>query len=180
MASCQISNILSTIGSTNASDLNPWCAGQYNNNKSFSLGEGMSCSVSSSMYPNYPKGTVFSCQKGSFISFVKNPDGTFNGSDGNKYTDQGGGNFAIVKPPPPPPPPEPIQEQPVPAAVQDQIPAPAPIQNQTSGMSPTMIMIIIVVVLLLGGGAFMFMRKPKVNPMVAFGRKIAKISRMRR
>ena len=65
MADCKIGSILNTIGSQNSSDLNPWCDGKYKNDNNFSLSNNEKCVVTSTAFPNYPKGTVFTCLNGS-------------------------------------------------------------------------------------------------------------------
>jgi len=189
MADCKISTILNTIGSQNASDLNPWCAGKYTSDNNFSLGNNQTCSVSSSTNAKYPKGTVFTCTNGSLTSVVKNQDGTITDAAGNKYKDTGGGNIVAV--PPPPPPKAPAQDlAPAPTPAQDPVPAPTPAQDlapaHVQDLAPApasnsmTIFIVIAVLLVIGGGAFFFMRKPKtVSPMTAFGRKISKLTRRR-
>ena len=141
MADCKIGSILNIIGSQNSSDLNPWCDGNYKKDNNFSLSNNEACTVSSTAFPKYPKGSAFTCKNGSITS-VKLPDGS------------------IVALPPP-------------SAAQD---------STTSAAESNSMTIIIVIVLLLavGGGAFMFMRKSKVSSMTAFGRKLSKMTRMRR
>jgi hypothetical protein len=153
MTDCKISSILNTIGSTNANDLNPWCAGQYTKDKSFALGNNMTCTVNSSAYPKYPKGTTFTCQNGTIISVIKKPDGTIVDDKGNQYKDKGGGNIVADVPP----------------------------INSPTTMSPTIIMVIVlIVIVLIAGGLFMFMGKTKVSSIRAFGRKLSKIRIIRR
>ena len=149
MADCKIGSILNIIGSQNSSDLNPWCDGNYKKDNNFSLSNNEACTVSSTAFPKYPKGSAFTCKNGSFTS-VKLPDGS------------------IVAIPPPP-----VAQDSAPPAAQD---------STTSAAESNSMTIIIVIVLLLavGGGAFMFMRKSKVSSMTAFGRKLSKMTRIRR
>jgi hypothetical protein len=168
MADCKISSILNTIGSQNASDLNPWCAGNYTSDNNYALKNNESCTVSSSAFSNYPKGTVFTCTNGSLTSVVKNQDGTITDAAGNKYKDAGSGTMVLDQPPP-----ALVQKEAGDGTVVLSEAAPPAESNSMT------IIIVIVLLLAIGGGAFFFMRKPKVSSMTAFGRKMSKIMRHR-
>ena len=67
---CNISSILTRIGSTNPDDLNYYCSDKYKNNNNFSLSENQSCTVESNTIRDYPKGTKITC-KGLNLDFTK-------------------------------------------------------------------------------------------------------------
>lgn len=180
MADCKISSILNTIGSQNSSDLNPWCDGKYKNDNNFSLSNNQTCTVSSTAFPNYPKGSSFTCQNGSLTSVIKQSDGTITDSTGKIYKDVGGGNIVAVNPPVQDSAKSPVQDS-APPPAQDSAPSPVQDSAPPAAESNSMTIIIVIVLLLaVGGGAFMFMRKSKVSSMTAFGRKLSKMTRMRR
>ena len=104
MSNCQIQNILTKIGSTKQSDLDPYCSNNYTTDNTSVLEDGQTCYVSTNS-TNFPKGSVFTCQNGSIvgpITFNENSSsGNFSSSSSGTFSSSGptiSRNITVVRP----------------------------------------------------------------------------------